>query len=513
MLDPLRSYYYSRYGLAEVLATRFDAHTAADVPAILDGLTEDDLKDALEARIRALLREIRVYFPEPSYPAKVDVSGTLVREPDGSKGAQVAAEGYYVRPHVMVSDGALNGRYGFLNTPLPSRDVLQRYYPPASRLSIGKASASNIKKDRLFVLACTVATLTPLKAARRSGESDRAAIFPDLPLGDLVTYIDLYRDMLPSLPAPTLARTNEEGKPYLRQNWGTFPDAPPSWSFGALGVVAGIGSWARQSGFFDDAAPVLDALATGRVYVIDTGGSSRVETAGSHIAALAKTGVLRDVLDRAYLIETSVSDDTLHRVLRRFLLRFTDPYVRDFLSVRARYPSAFRSLFNHYFMSDYPQSLIESARIAAQHINDQAWFATDANNSADTRRTNKQTILAGLESLLYDCDSGAEMIARISVQVGRLTGRDFPAEAQAFFDAAMDEDGLSVEEARRLLVAYMRLRQPAADSDAEPSDRQEPTPESVTAPQETPDAPTGPADASPDTPTLFDADDALSDLP
>jgi hypothetical protein len=105
------------------------------------------------------------------------------------------------------------------------------------------------------------------------------------------------------------------------------------------------------------------------------------------------------------------------------------------------------------------------------------------------------------------------MIARISVQVGRLTGRDFPAEAQAFFDAAMDEDGLSVEEARHLLVAYMRLRQPAADSGAEPSDRQEPTPESVTAPQETPDAPTGPADASPDTPTLFDADDALSDLP
>jgi len=476
MIQSLLQYYYARYGLADVLFSRLSIRNPDEAHDKLDAVSDSELTDAFEARIRELLREIRVHFPEPDYPAKATVNGRLVRNPDGSTGEQVAENGFYVRPHVLLGDGGLNGRNGLINKPLPGKKLLQRYYPPATKLSIGKASASNVKKDRLFSLACTVASLTPLKAARRSGPSDRAAVIPDLPLPELITYLDLFEDVLPALPAPTQARTNEDGKPYLDQNWGTFPDPPPSWTFGTLGVVAGIGSWARENGFFEDAKPVLHSLATGRVYVIDTSGDNRVETAGSHVVRLSRDGTLRRVLDDTWQITTEANQEDLHRLLRRWLLRFTTPYFRDFLAMRATYPPSFRSLFDAYFMQAHDPSLIRSARAAGQHINSQAYHA--AGGSGDTRRTNKQTILSSLESMLYDCDSGAELIARVSVQVGRLTGRDFPPEAQTFFDQTTAGE-LTLKEARNLLVAYMRLRkqQKAAPAESPPDeDTEEATP-------------------------------------
>jgi hypothetical protein len=305
-----------------------------------------------------------------------------------------------------------------------------------------------------------------------------------LPLELLVSYLDLYVDFQPSLPAPTLGRTNDDGKPYLIQNRGTFPDPPPGWSFGTLGVVAGIGSWARENGFFDDAKPVLEALATGRVYVIDTSGANRVETAGSHVVRLAHGGILRPALENAWKIDTNASDEDVQRLLRRWLLRFNDAYFRDFLSLRATYPPSFSPLIDAYFMPEYDQNLIASAREAAQHINSQAFHAADG--TGDAKRENKQTILSSLESMLYDCESGPELIARISVQVGRLTGADFPPEAQLFFDRTT-AGALSLEEARNLLVAYMRLRGPAPEqsgSDAEPAeDEPESAPSDTTSPE------------------------------
>ena len=455
MFDDLRGYYFSRYGLAEVLVAEFGVHSPEEAMETLEGTTREELEEVFEDRVERLLREIRVQFPEPEYAPDSAVEGKRVLDLDGTPGEQVGENGYYVRPHVLLEDGQLNGRYGFINSPLPDKEIIQRYYPPATKLSVGKASASNVKKTRLFALACTVTTLTPLKAARRTGDSDRGAVIPDLPLGTLVSYLDLYLELQPALPAPTAASTSGEGKPYLKQNRGTFPEPPPGWSFGTLGVVAGIGSWARENGFFDDAEAVLEALATERAYVIDTSGNNRVEAADSHVVELARKGILRSALDNAWKVQTNASEEDVQRLLRRWLLRFNASYFRDFLSLRATYPPSFSPLLDTYFMRQYDEDLIASARAAAQHINSQAYHAADG--SGDTKRQNKQTILSSLESMLYDCDSGPELIARISVQVGRLTGADFPKEAQLYFDQTTAGD-LDLEEARNLLVAYMRLR-------------------------------------------------------
>lgn len=517
MLDGILSYYFSRYGLAETLVTQFDAHTVEKAESVLETHSEE-LEAALEGRIRQLMGEIRVHFPDPEYPPDSDVEGHLVQELDGTPGEQVGENGYYVCPHVLLGDGQLNGRYGFINSPLPDKEIIQRYYPPATKLSVGKASASNVKKTRLFALACTVTTLTPLKAARRTGDSDRGAVIPDLPLPELLSYLDLFLDLQPSLPGPTQATTNDDGKPYLLQNRGTFPDPPPGWTFGTLGVVAGIGSWARENGFFDDAKPVLEALAQRRVYIIDTSGTNRSETAGSHVATLAREGILRPALDNAWKIQTNANEEDVQRVLRRWLLRFNPAYFKDFLSLRATYPPSFSPLFDAYFMPNYDSSLVNSARAAAQHINSQAYHA--AEGTGDTKRQNKQTILSGLESTLYDCDDGPELIARVSVQVGRLTGADFPPEAQEFFDRTTAGE-LTLEEARNLLVAYMRLRGPASESQSTEDELEsEGGKEALAEP-----APTGPAEAtsadppsggdppSDDAASPTDPDDAISKLP
>jgi len=499
MFEDLRAYYYSRYGLGEALVTQFDVHTSEDALTVLRETSRDEMEAVLEDRIGQLLQDVRVHFPKPEYPANTEVTGQRVLELDGTPGEQVGKNGYFVRPHVLLEDGQLNGRYGFVNSPLPDKEIIQRYYPPATKLSVGKSSASNVKKTRLFALACTVTTLTPLKAARRTGDSDRGAVIPDLDLEVLIPYLDLYLDLQPSLPGPTQATTNDDGKPYLLQNRGTFPDPPPGWSFGTIGVVAGIGSWARENGFFEDAEPVLEALATGRSYVIDTSGSNRVETAGSHVVRLAREGTLRPALENAWKIETNASEEDVQRLLRRWLLRFNRAYFTDFLSLRATYPRSFSPLIDAYFMPDYDEDLIASARTAAQHINTQAYHAADG--TGDTKRQNKQTILSSLESMLYDCDSGPELIARISVQVGRLTGSDFPPEAQDFFDRTT-AGTLSLEEARNLLVAYMRLRGPSPEQAGDtPTQEAEDQPETGEEPAPEP-APS----------SSFDPDDELSDL-
>jgi hypothetical protein len=222
-----------------------------------------------------------------------------------------------------------------------------------------------------------------------------------------------------------------------------------------------------------------------------------VETAGSHVVRLARQGVLRPAMDEAWKFTKSagMAPEDSQRLLRRWLLRFNDAYFKDFLSLRATYPPSFSPLIDAYFMPKYDEDLIASARAAAQHINSQAFHAADGNDR-DTKRQNKQTILSSLESMLYDCDSGPELIARISVQVGRLTGADFPPEAQAFFDRTTAGE-LTLEEARNLLVAYMRLRGPA--------------PEQYDANTDHPDDETTPEPA-PSSSSAFDPDDELAGM-
>lgn len=457
-LSPLRDYYYSRYGLADVLLSEFDA-SRSKADSLVADLTVDEFEDAARRRLRALKGALRLQFPIEGLEPGEALRGEPVANPTGEKGVQVGSNGFYVRPHVLLDDGALNGYYGLLQNFWPSGELIQRFYPPASKLSLGKKSAGNVKASNAFALACQVTTLTTAKAARRSGSSDRAAVIPDIPLRDLIPFIGLLEHMQQKSTNPTRGTVSRDGESVrLAGNSGNFPSAPPGWAFGAIGVVAAIGGWARENQSVSLAQPVLDVLRGRRLYLIDTSGTSNVETVGNHLVQLALEDALRPALDATWKVTTNAEDEEFYRVLRRWLLFFNRSAFRDFLAIRALYPSEFSSIIDRYVMQQFDPDLIDSARAAAQHVNRQAWFA--AEGSGETKRTNQQTILASMESLAYDCSDGPEMIARLSVQVGRLTGQSFPPEAQTFFDAATSGD-IDLEDARNLLIAYMRLRPPS----------------------------------------------------
>lgn len=457
-LRPLQQYYYSRYGLADVLLHELGA-SRSTVSDTLAELTEDAFEEAAEERLRDLKMELRIQFPTEALAPEETVEGHRVTEPDGTPGEQVAENGFYTRPHVLLDAGGLNGRYGLLKGYLPSKKkLLQRYYPPASKLSIGKKSADNAKASRAFILACQVTTLTTAKAARKMGDADRAAVIPDLPLPDLLPYMRLLEWMQSKGTHPARGTVNRSGDGVrLEGNDGNFPEAPPQWAFGSLGVMAAIGTWARENQTLRRAEPVLAALTNQRFYVVTTSGTTRSERVGGHLYELATRFRLAPILREAWKVETNMEQDEFYRVFRRWLLRFDEPTFLDFLAVRATYPPAFTPIIDFYFMQRFDDDLINSARVAAQHISDQAYHATDENLSAEDRRASKEATLAGLESMLYDCEDGPELIARLSVQVGRLTGSSFPPEAQHFFDEVAS-GAVEPDDARHLLLAYMRLR-------------------------------------------------------
>lgn len=468
-IEEILQSYYSRYGLADVLAFAMGA-SGATAREVADELSTEDFKAAATERLEELRGMIRAKFPTEGLAEGESVRAEPVREPVGDGGKQIKDKGYHTRPHVLSSQ--LNGRNGLLNRYEPSKKLTQRVYPPASRLSIGYKNAENAKISEAYSLACQVATLTPVKAARQSGRGERAAVIPDLPLEALVTYQQFLRFIQSKDTDPFAGKvTGEEETPYLLANDGTFPKAPPGWTFGAIGVVAAIGSWARANRQVEKARPVLEALAGGRVYIVDTDDEkdlTSTEPVGQHITRLATEDDLAAALSETWKIETEAQDENLHRVLRRWLLLYNEASFRDFLALRATYPLSFAYIFHDYFMSRLDPDLIASAKAAGRHVSSQAWHAADGKTD-EQKRKNKETILAGLESMLFDCSDGAELIGRLSVQVGRLTGSSFPAEADLFFDrTAMGdehEEAIGVETARNLVTAYMRLRSPS-ESDA-----------------------------------------------
>lgn len=488
----LLDYYYSRYGLADVLIHEFGA-SRKTVFSVLADITEEAFEEAAKRRLKALRSEIRLQFPTEGLVPKASITGSIVHEPDGTPGAQISTKGFYIRPHVLLGAGGLNGSYGLLNSYLPTKTtLLQRSYPPATKLSLGRKSAANVNTSLAFVLACQVTTLTPQKAARKSGDGDRAAVIPDLPLPDLITYLHLLDFMQQKGTDPRAGTVRKSGEGVnVDGNRGNFPEAPPEWAFGGLGVMAAIGTWARDNRRLAYARPMLEALAGRRFYVIDTSGTSRVEMAQSHLVRLSTEHSLAPIIRAAWKVNTGVQDENFYRAFRRWLLLYSPPSFNGFLAVRAQYPSEFSPLFEDYFMQRHERDLIDSARMTGQHVSRQAWFAAEGKD-IESKRKKTQSILAGLESLLRDCSSGPEMLARLSVQVARLTtGSSFPPESQRFFDAvaADDPDKLSLQDARNLLMAYMHLRAPitaVADTEESEEDASENTEAITEVPPEDP---------------------------
>lgn len=435
---------------------------AADL--IAEGYELSDLFEAASQRIERLLLDLRAYIPPGDYEAGETGRAQRVTEPTGETGQQVVGNGYHVRVHVLNTD--LNGRYGLLKAlPLKKKrqKVLQRLYPHISKLSIGKKEAANVKASPEACALSMVAMLTPNKASRVVGSDNRVSLFPDLPLEDLVRYIEVFKAMKASGPGLSWKATGYG--PRLNERDGNFPKAPPTWAFSNLGLCTAIAAWSEEAQYEHDTRPLIKKLAESRVYVL--GESDALPTSytkAPHVAGIAAE--LYRLIQHTWKVTSGWHEnekDVYHLTLKRWLLYFDWSSWQDFLRTRTQYPPEYTSTIDHFLMQRIDPDIVQSAKAAGQHINSQCFHAADG-KTKDKKRENKPKLLASFESLIEDGKDHGDLISRVVTQVGRLTGRDFPPEAERFFDAVLTREVENLKVAKDMLRAYMRLQGKRQDS-------------------------------------------------
>jgi hypothetical protein len=445
-----------RYGLADLIAEGYDL--------------DDVFADASD-RIERLVSTIRVQVPTSDYEEGETGQAHPVPNPTSESKVEVAERGYYVRTHVLQEPGRLPGLLSSLPLKAKKQKLRQKHYPHVARLSVGKSQAQNERVSATTCALSLVAALTPNKAARVVGKDNRAALFPDLPLEDLVGYIQVFKAMKPA--GPGLEWRANSYAPRLRERDGNFPKAPPAWAFSNLGLCAAIGVWAEEASYDIRTSGLIEKLANAKTYVLGAKGvQPETYYEAPHIAPIATEiyklikGAWKPVADKH-----ENQQELFYDGLKKWLLYFDDPSWRGFLRVRAQYPPEFTSIIDHYLMQYYPAELVESAKTVGRHINTQCYFAADGDDQ-EARRENKAKLISSFESLVQDGKSPASMISRVSAQVGRLTDRDFPSDSEVFFDSVMRGE-IGLDDAKNMLMAYMRLKSPRRPNGSSTSEASE----------------------------------------
>lgn len=121
------------------------------------------------------------------------------------------------------------------------------------------------------------------------------------------------------------------------------------------------------------------------------------------------------------------------------------------------------------------RDIVGSARAYGAYLNDVAYYAAraevDANKARDDGGTGrdiydaKTRVLAQLESTTMSARRPSSLFAQINVMAGRMSGRDVPAAAERFMEAVQTGE-VAFDEAKDLVLAYMRLRKDTQEASA-----------------------------------------------
>ena len=497
---------YPRYGAAVALARAGKTPAEVETPEALALL----VAEAIEA---ALTRYTVRTLDNPKTEGTETLTFDWVEDPEpGSRTGQTAANGYYLAPHVVTSDGSaaglLKAAHGFVaelrdGDALGKPTALKRSFAPlVAKVNAGTASPSDPKTTRLNAALTALATVTPDKAAAWS--LGTAGLVPDLPLVDdrdpdrspLLDYVRLFRrirsryyDTDAAMRTP-VSKAGGYKRPRLHE--GNFPEAPSNSALSALGVVASVGWWARHGDRRAVRDPegwarrVLDLLAERPLLVVSYDGT-RQEQFGHHLVDLALDGDLRAALAAVNRIRPvgfvnwndKASKDKVElfrMVAGRFLRLFNRPALRDFLATRAPYPAELGFVFDAYFTTHampaiHPEpevaaKLVKSARAYGAALNHAAYRYGLAEHKNDVARRGeakarseheyKQRALVEFESAVQSAKSGPELLAKVGSRAGRLASYEMPSEAGAFMEAVASGD-VDLEQARDLVTAFMRL--------------------------------------------------------
>lgn len=462
----------------------------------------------------------------------------------GKASGQIASRGFYLAPHAVTANG--NAARSTIKSSRVLRHLMRGKVNFNKRIPLGRGAGPltgqiNARNPNTGSLSKSVtepfvspleaaftaiATLTDLKPAdwrsSSGGSLSNHALIPDLPLvdGDATPLLDfveafrLLRDTHQSRGGHTAtlkATDAPENRTFPRPPVyrGNYPGAPHDPVLGPLSLLAAIGRLARDeetiAGHTAGAhvRDLLDALADAPLYLVSYDGDRRVDAFGHHLVGFAQAGDLGravDALGRTVPFGVDpakrFSDPTaklFRRAAARFVQTFEPGAFRDFLAFRADYDAALDPILTAYMETQTPPDIVTAARVYGQSLNYAAYRAAQAGVEADLKANRpgrtlteyKARVLVELESNARGAKSGHALLAQLGTVAGRLTRGEIRTEAGPFMEAVARgeaDGGIGLDEAKNLVIAFMRLRSAPAESLAAPDDAHAtPSPDDSTA--------------------------------
>lgn len=484
---------YPRYGLASVL---YHADIRTVSPETIP--EKEELAKLAAKFISDALHKYRLHTEDKP----LDDADTKLRfrylQADELSTGQKAENLYYLAPHIATGDKSANDLIKEAKKMIDrllkgeelnnNADLKRSFSPFTTKINAGTKSLSDPKTSLLQAALTMSATLTHYKpTAWISKNSANQVIIPDLPLNDLLLFIDLFNKMssmeTDNLNVRELKAGNKNYRPPLFN--GNYPNAPSTPVFGPVGLAGAMGVWAKKANVLDQMDEVLANLVKNPIYLVSYEASLFKQIhLGHHVARLAKEQNLPQAINGLYYADFYNPEhnrrDNPTRLLfldmaSRFLQLYSKSAFKDFLAFRLQYPHSFSPIMEDYFMNEenISKEIIESARVYGSYLNLVAYLI--GKNEAENKQTGKNEfeakarVLAQLESTAMSCKTSTELFARLNVQAGRMSNRDVPEGASAFMEAT-NTGKISIDTAKQLILAYMRLKgEKPAESGDEPS--------------------------------------------
>ncbi|MFK8057854.1 MAG: hypothetical protein AB8F78_17135 [Saprospiraceae bacterium] len=412
----------------------------------------------------------------------------------GKANGQISAYGFFSAPHIVTGNNAADivkeakARLAEARKDKkPSSVELKKSFAPTvSKINAGTVSMSNPRVGFVEALLTMAGSLSALKPASYDYDlGSNVALVPDMPAEAYKSYLRIISKLLTNTGEEIWSgsyKSKKFGRPFLFK--GNFAKAPRGVDIGALGLLSAIGQYAKEASDLspDEAKPVLEALANRPIYLFANGGSSQ-QYFSHHLIELSLSGALYAAAESINRVEilsiegakfSNPKWDRFRITAGHFLTFFQSAYARDFFAFRASYPRAFQPIFKTYFMQieSIPESIVKSAEVYGQRLNLSAYIGAQDEIKDDQRRGRsgqslkeyKNRILTQLESSIASAKTGADLISRLSTIVGRSSNLDFPEEAAEFMREAVSSKNITVDQAKQLATAFMRLQTPKKEA-------------------------------------------------
>ncbi|HKK47009.1 MAG TPA: hypothetical protein VJ964_15890 [Balneolaceae bacterium] len=471
---------YSRFGLASVLAKN-DVDIQDE-----EGIPEKEILAELVANyIEFSMHSFRMHTQDKP---QEDTNSTLrfryIGKNEVEESGQGSKDKFYIAPHIVTSD--MGARYLIkysrkIPTLLREKGELEKSFelkrsfsPFTAKINEGVKSRSYPKGSIFeagFILAATLSKNKPATWVNLSNQ----VMIPDLQLEDLIEFIRLFDQMQSKETGNLLTRKLKAGNKNYRPPIynGNYPYAPPSPIFGPVGLVGAMGQWAKRAKIWERMEKVLEKLVSRPIYLVSYDPNLfRQVHLGHHVKRLAEKYNLPKIINDLYHAHfynpehnkrDNKTRELFFEMASRFLQFYTASSFQDFLSFRLEYPHSFSTILEDYFMSEknISKDIVQSARQYGNYLNKVAFII--GKDEAENKNTNrdlyeaKANILAQLESTAMSCKSATSLFAQLNVQAGRMSNMDVPAESSRFIEATNSGE-ISLDQARDLILAYMRLR-------------------------------------------------------